>query len=137
MARHAAAAALVSVLLVLWSSDVVAAPATIATNLKVAGRNDLGGAGLNGPISIVGKTAVVGSGVVANAPTHPDPASYAECFAATVKVVQLASPKRPTVAATIPLAAGVAAIGVATLAVATPSFNGDLAAVALDDGESH
>ena len=104
--------------------------------LTVIGKSDLGGAGLNGDVAVVGTVAIVGAGVLPHTGWHTERYSPAPCFEATAKVVDLTDPKNPKVAATIPLPPGVAAIDVDALQVHTPQFTGILAALALDDGPS-
>ncbi|MGH9283241.1 MAG: LVIVD repeat-containing protein, partial [Acidimicrobiales bacterium] len=106
--------------------------------LRLVGRSDLGGAGLNGDVATLGTTVIVAAGVVVDTGDHTERYNPIPCFPAmTVKIVNAADPANPKVAATIPLPTGVAAIDVDALRVATPSFTGDLLAVALDDGPSH
>jgi hypothetical protein len=106
--------------------------------LRLVGRNDLGGAGLNGDVATLGTTVIVGAGVVVDTGDHTERYNPIPCFPAmTVKIVDASDPATPKVVATIPLPTGVAAIDVDALRVATPSFTGDLLAVALDDGPSH
>ncbi len=105
--------------------------------IELVGKTDLGGAGLNGDVAVAGKVAIVGAGIVAHTGWHTERYNPAPCFEATAKVVDLSNPKRPKVAATIPLPPGVAAIDVDALEVETPEFFGTLAAIALDDAPSH
>ncbi|MBA3969300.1 MAG: hypothetical protein H0X52_04280, partial [Gemmatimonadetes bacterium] len=100
-------------------------------NLRLVGRSDLGGAGLNGNVAVVGTTAIVGAGITPAAGVHAHLYNPYPCPSVSVKVVDLSVPSRPEVVATIPVPAGVAAIDVAALRVRTPSFSGDLAAIAL------
>ena len=119
-------------------AQVPAAAGGRATNMVVVGRNDLGGGGLNGAVAVVGTTAIVGAGLVADpGSTHTERFNPFECLAFSVKVVDLSDPARPVVAATIPMAPGTAAIDVDAIRVETPRFTGDLAAVAFDDGPAH
>ncbi|HVL91940.1 MAG TPA: hypothetical protein VM264_01200, partial [Acidimicrobiales bacterium] len=106
--------------------------------LRVVGRHDLGGGGLNGDLAVVGTTVVVGAGLVPDTGDHSERYNPLPCFTGhSVKVVDVSQPRAPRVASTIPLDPGVAAIDVDAIRVATPSFSGDLLAVALDDGPSH
>jgi len=106
--------------------------------LRVVGRNDLGGGGLNGDLAVIGTTVVVGAGLVPDTGDHTERYNPLFCFSGhSVKIVDVSDPHSPRVASTIPLPAGVAAIEVDALPVATPAFTGDLLAVALDDGPSH
>ena len=114
------------------------APSAVDRALRLVGRNDLGGGGLNGDLAAVGTTVVVGAGLVTDTGDHTERYNPLFCFSGqSVKVVDVADPRNPRVASTIPLPAGVAAIEVDALHVATPSFTGDLLAVALDDGPAH
>ncbi|MGH9281898.1 MAG: hypothetical protein ACRD0S_03060, partial [Acidimicrobiales bacterium] len=107
-----------------------------ATNLKLVGQNDLGGAGLNGDVAIAGNTAIVGAGYVpmntmqtANTKFGADN-NAPPCATVPVKVVDLSDPTKPVVAATIPVPKGQAVPDVDILRVSTPKFRGDLAAIA-------
>ncbi len=103
-----------------------------AASLDLVGQNDLGGGGLNGQVATVGNTAIVASGILQARNLHTSfyDQSYT-CPATTVKVVDVSSPSAPRVTAQIPLAVGIVANDVAALRVRTPSFTGDLLAVAL------
>ncbi|MEO7443006.1 MAG: PA domain-containing protein, partial [Acidimicrobiales bacterium] len=103
-------------------------------NINLVGFNDLGGAGLNGDLAVIGNTVLVAAGITPD--TIPNQGFYGftvtyPCPAVTVKVVDLSEPTRPTVVATIPVPVGVAAVDVDAVSVRTPTFTGDLAAVAL------
>lgn len=106
-------------------------------NLRLVGSSDLGGRGLNGEVAVVGNTAVVAAGyvpqgVLSTAHTKNAAENTAPpCVTVPVKVVDLSNPSQPRVASTIPVAEGQAARDVDVLRVNTPSFKGDLAAVAL------
>ncbi len=113
------------------ASNVAQAPRARTKNLRVVGYNDLGGKGLNGEIAVLGKTALVAGGITPGGGTHTHFYSPYTCEATSVKVVDISNPSRPTVASTIPVPAGVAALDVDALKVSTPSFTGDLAAIAL------
>ena len=116
----------------------VAASTHTAAALRLVGRNDLGGGGLHGDLAVVGTTVVVGAGLVPDTGDHSERYNPVPCFTGhSVKVVDVSDPRNPRVASTIPLPPGVAAIDVDALKVRTPSFSGDLLAVALDDGPSH
>lgn len=108
-----------------------------ADNLKVVGYSDLGGDGLNFDVAVAGDTAIVGTGLVTDTGDHTERYNPMGCLSVSVKVVDLSAPRTPVVAAEIPLPAGVSAAGVDILEVDTPSFEGPLAAIALDDGPSH
>ncbi|MEO5580923.1 MAG: hypothetical protein ABIR58_09700, partial [Gemmatimonadaceae bacterium] len=99
--------------------------------MRLVGQTNLGGGGLNGDVAIVGKTAIVGAGLMPAAGVHAHLYNPYPCKAVTIKVVDLSRPRTPVVVATIPVPAGVAAHGVAAARVRTPAFSGDLAAVAL------
>ena len=111
--------------------DAAAAPTAQASNMAVLGFNDLGGAGLNGEVAVLGDTAIVGAGIAPDTIPHQHFYSAYPCPAVSVKVVDLSNPANPTVAATIPVDAGVAALDVDLIRVSTPSFTGALAAIAL------
>ena len=104
--------------------------------LALLGHSDLGGQGLNGEVTLVGNTAVVATGYVpmntqSNAHTKIAAINVAPpCATVPVKVVDISDPTRPRVAATIPVPQGQAARDVDALNVSTPSFTGDLLAVA-------
>lgn len=109
-----------------------ATPAAVSgQSMKLVGRSDLGGAGLNGDVSVIGTTAVVAAGLMPAAGVHAHLYNPYPCPAVAVKLVDLSRPDRPSVIGTIPVPAGVAAHGVATARVSTPAFKGDLLAVAL------
>ena len=107
--------------------------AAVATqNLRLVGYSDLGGGGLNGEVAVVGTTAIVGAGMSPSGGVHIhfyNP--YDPCGGVPVKVVDLSNPRHPRVTSTIPVPEDVAALDVAALRMSTPSFSGDLAAVAL------
>ncbi|MGH9180449.1 MAG: PA domain-containing protein, partial [Acidimicrobiales bacterium] len=103
-------------------------------NMSLVGFTDLGGAGLNGDLAVIGNTVLVAAGITPD--TIPNQGFYGftvtyPCPAVSVKVVDISTPSRPTVVATIGVPEGVAAVDVDAVAVRTPSFTGDLAAVAL------
>lgn len=102
-----------------------------AQALQSVGYTDLGGAGLNGDISVLGTTAFVGAGMMPAAGVHAHLYNPYPCPAVTVKIVDLSRPEAPKVVGTIPVPAGVAAHGVSSARVRTPTFTGDLLAVAL------
>lgn len=88
----------------------------IEANLEVVGRSDLDGAGLYGDVAVVGTTAVVASNT---------------CPTSAVKVVDVKEPRTPQVVASIPLPPGTAVADVDAVTVLTPSFTGDLVALAI------
>lgn len=120
------------------AAPAVAAPAAGGPSkaLTVLGQSDLGGAGMNGDVAVVDDVAVVGAGFVPHTGFHTERYAPGPCLEVAAKVVDLADPRRPKVAATIPLPPGVAAIDVDALRVTSPQFRGILAAIALDDGPS-
>lgn len=107
-----------------------------AQGLSIVGYSDLGGEGLNGEVALVGTTAIVASGYMPLGFVPQSNTSLASltsappCPAVSVKVVDLADPTRPRVAATIPVPMGQVAREVDALRVETRLFTGDLAAVA-------
>lgn len=103
----------------------------LAQSMKLVGKSDLGGAGLNGDLTVIGTTAVVAAGMMPAAGVHAHLYNPYPCPAVSVKLVDLSRPATPRVVATIPIPAGVAAHGVAAARVRTPAFTGDLLAVAL------
>ncbi|MGH9164383.1 MAG: hypothetical protein ACRDZW_02575, partial [Acidimicrobiales bacterium] len=111
-------------------------PAGEAQGLSVVGHSDLGGQGLNGEVAVVGNTAVVAAGympmnTMQNANTLRAAINIAPpCVTVPVKVVDISDPTRPRVTATIAVPEAQAASDVDALAVSTPSFTGDLVAVA-------
>ncbi|MEO6526640.1 MAG: PA domain-containing protein [Gemmatimonadaceae bacterium] len=121
----ALARALVTCAMVVWP---LAARAQV---MRLVGHSDLGGAGLNGDITIVGTTAAVAAGLMPAAGVHAHLYNPYPCPAVAVKLVDLSRPDRPTVVSTIPVPAGVAAHGVSATRVHSPSFTGDLLAIAL------
>ncbi|MCP9490781.1 MAG: hypothetical protein MSC31_13040 [Solirubrobacteraceae bacterium MAG38_C4-C5] len=107
------------------------AVAAQAQGLDVIGQSDLGGEGLNGEVAVLGDTAIVGSGILGGSGVRSSFRGSYQCPTTTVKVVDLSTPSAPQVASEIPVVAGAVASDVALLRVSTPSFTGDLAAVAL------
>lgn len=99
--------------------------------LSLAGKTDLGGAGLNGDLTVVGTTVVVGAGIMAAAGVHAHLYNPYPCPAVTIKIVDVSRPQSPVIVGTIPVPAGVAAHGVSARRVNTPAFKGDLLAVAM------
>ncbi len=109
----------------------VASTVSSAQGLRLVGRSDLGGAGLNGDVTVVGTTAIVAAGLMPAAGVHAHLYNPYPCPAVTIKLVDLSDPRTPLVVGTIPVAPGVAAHGVSAARVNTPAFSGDLLAVAL------
>ncbi len=105
-------------------------------DLTVVGHTDLGGRGGYGDVVVVGDTALVAAGdgaprpVAAIDPLVAGTAATPSC-SASVAVVDLRDPASPIVAGTIALASGERVEDVDALAVRTPGFTGDLAAVAV------
>ncbi len=105
-------------------------------DLTVVGHTDLGGRGGYGDVVVVGDTALVAAGdgaprpVAAIDPLAAGTAATPSC-SASVAVVDLRDPASPIVAGTIALAPGERVEDVDALAVRTPGFTGDLAAVAV------
>ncbi len=112
-------------------ATVGARPASTGGAVSLLGHSDLGGQGANGSVAVVGHTAIVGAGFLASSAAHASFYNPMNCPPATVKVVDISDPTNPTVASMIPLKPGVAALDVAAIHVSTPSFTGDLAAVAM------
>lgn len=106
------------------------AGAQAANAVTPIGYSNLGGGGLNGTVAVVGNTAVVGAGVLSSGGTHTGFYNPMPCPNVSVKIVDLTDPTHPTVAATIPIPAGVVAPDVDVIHVSTPAFTGDLAAIA-------
>ena len=102
-----------------------------ADAVRVVGRSDLGGQGLNGPVAVVGTTAIIGAGITPAAGVHAHFFNPYPCPPVAVKLVDLSDLTAPRLVGTIPVSAGVAAIDVDAKRVRTPSFAGDLAAIAL------
>ncbi|MEO5567896.1 MAG: PA domain-containing protein [Gemmatimonadaceae bacterium] len=100
-------------------------------NMRLVGRSDLGGAGLNGDLTIVGTTAVVAAGLMPAGGVHAHLYNPYPCPAVAIKLVDLSAPDTPRVIGTIRVPAGVTAHGVSAARVKTPSFTGDLLAVAM------
>ena len=97
--------------------------AAVEANLKVVGRVDLDAG--SGPVAVVGTTALVVT----------SPAVNVGCASSTLSVVSVANPAHPRVVARLDLPAGLAATGVDTLDIATPSFTAELVAVALSTSD--
>ena len=116
--------------MVIAASVAVSATAH-AQGMRLVGRSDLGGAGLNGDVTVVGTTAIVAAGLMPAAGVHAHLYNPYPCPAVAIKLVDLSRPSMPIVVGTIPVPAGVAAHGVSAARVRTPAFTGDLLAVAL------
>ena len=99
--------------------------------LRLVAHDRLNGEGLNGDLTVVGTTAVVAAGMMAAGGVHAHLYNPYPCPAVHVKLVSLADPRRPRIVGTIAVPAGVAAHGVSAARVRTPTFTGDLLAVAL------
>ncbi len=121
------------VLAALALAALAALPAAAqADTLDLVGQSDLGGGGLNGRVATVGNTAAVASGILSGGGLRSGfyNGTYT-CPATTVKLVDVSTPSAPSIKGQIPVPAGVVANDVSTLRVTTPSFTGDLLAVAL------
>ncbi|MGI8497028.1 MAG: PA domain-containing protein [Gemmatimonadaceae bacterium] len=116
---------------IVTAAHVALTLAAHAQGMRLVGRSDLGGAGLNGEVTIVGTTAIIAAGLMPAAGVHAHLYNPYPCPAATVKIVDLSRPNRPRVVGSIPVSAGLAAHGVSAAHVRTPTFAGDLLAVAL------
>ncbi len=112
-------------------ASVPASAAERAATLELMGKSDLGGKGLNGEVATVGDTAIVAAGQRQGAGAFTGFSSTVPCPRVSVKVVDLSTPSEPRVTNKIDLPEGVAAIDVAAMKMDTPSFSGNLAAVAL------
>ncbi len=99
--------------------------------LRLVGSSDLGGRGLHGDVAVVGRIALVASGIHPAAGIHTHFYNPYPCGASDVKIVDLANPAKPRVIVTIPVATGAAPIDVDAMRVRTPAFTGTLAAIAL------
>lgn len=119
-------------------AGIAAAPGDVASsdNVELLGFTDLGGQGRNGPVKIHGDIAVVGMGRVQFAGWHVERYLPVPCEQNSVKIVDIGDPANPAVLSEIPLQGGIAALEVDMLTVSTPTFTGDLLAIALDDGEA-
>jgi|GEM_PF-2185253 len=100
-------------------------------NLNLVGRSDLGGQGLNADVAVVGNTVVVGTGDNPGSGFHTNMYNPYPCPEGQVKLVDISRPVTPQVVGRIPVPAGVSALDVDAIHVTTPSFSGDLAAIAL------
>ncbi len=114
-----------------FAAAALFAGAADAQALSLVGKSDLGGRGLNGDIAVVGTTVVVGAGIMAAAGVHAHLYNPYPCPAVAIKLVDASRPQSPVVVGQIPIPAGVAAHGVSARRVSTPSFTGDLLAVAM------
>lgn len=110
--------------------------------VTVVGHSDLGGAGLNGHLDVLGDYAYVGAGTNGGFAAQWNKTPRCDALPNKVKVVSLKDPANPTVASTIDVtgagenpgatvARAVSAIRVKPLAPAN-AFTGDLLAVALE-----
>jgi len=96
----------------------------IEANLEVVGRSDLGGGGSLGDVTVVSTTAIVGMDA-----TFPPGAGCPP--PSVVKVVDIKDPRKPRVAATIPIPQGMTPDDVESASIATAAFTGDLVALAV------
>jgi len=112
------------------AGSVTISVAAHAQTMRLVGQSNLGGAGLNGDLTIVGTTAIVAAGLMPAGGVHAHLYSPYPCPAVSIKMVDLSQPQAPKVVGTIPVPTGVAAHGVSAARVHTPTFTGDLLAVA-------
>ena len=111
---------------------LAACPITLfAQSFRLVGQSNLGGEGLNGDVTAVGFTVVVAAGLMPAGGVHAHLYNPYPCPAVSVKLVDLSRPEKPVVVGRIPVPAGLAAHGVSAARVSTPSFTGDLLAVAM------
>ena len=101
----------------------VSAAGVVETNLEVVGRSDLDAPGLFGDVTVVGTTAVV--------LYDADPLPGSPCPTSAAAVVDIKDPRQPRVVASIPFPPGMTAVDVESSTVLTPTFTGDLVALAL------
>jgi hypothetical protein len=107
-------------------------PLATSPELDVLGESQLGKSGLNGNVTVVGDTAVVASGVLPAAGTISGYYAFPyPCRESRVKVVDIGDPASPTVVGRIVVPNRTVAADVDAISVTTPSFTGDLLAVAL------
>lgn len=101
------------------------------TNLGV---NELAPVGLNGHVDVLKNFAYVGMGTTGGffSAWNKTPSCKAGAPPSTVKVVSLEQPSSPTVVAQIPIGAQTSPREVDALSVSTPSFTGDLLAIAVE-----
>ncbi|MDQ6778362.1 MAG: cadherin-like domain-containing protein [Actinomycetota bacterium] len=120
-----------SIALLLGALAVAPAAASAAT-LALVGQTNLGGGGLNGQVTTIGNTAIVASGILAGSGLRSGFYSGPyTCPQTTVKIVDVSTPTAPVIKAQIPVPLNAVANDVSALHVNTPSFSGDLLAVAL------
>lgn len=111
--------------------------------VTVIGHSDLGGAGLNGHLDVLGDYAYVGAGTNGGFAAQWNKTPKCDAQPNKVKVVSLKDPANPTVVSTIDVtgagedpgatvARAVSVIRVKPLAPANAAFTGDLLAVALE-----
>lgn len=108
-------------------------PLATSPELELLGESQLGKSGLNGNVAVLGDIAVVASGVLPGAGTingfyaFPYP-----CRETRTKLVDISDPANPTVVGRIVIPSRVVAADVDAISVATPTFTGDLLAIALN-----
>lgn len=91
----------------LATAVAVAFPSAVhAQAMRLVGHSDLGGAGLNGDLTVVGTTAVVAAGVMPAAGVHAHLYNPYPCPAVAIKLVDLSRPRRPVVVGRIPCRPG-------------------------------
>ena len=79
---------------IIGASIALCSPAG-AQQMRLVGRSDLGGAGLNGEVTIVGTTAIVAAGLMPAAGVHAHLYNPYPCPAVAVKLVDLSEPRAP------------------------------------------
>lgn len=92
----------------------------VEANLKVVGRFELTAPVAYAEVTVVSTTAIVAS----HGPESP-------CAGASATVLDVKDPRRPRVAATIPVPAGLTVADLDSATLLTPAFTGDVLAVAL------
>jgi len=105
-----------AVALTLLLGSGAASAAEIEANLKVIGRWEAVTPTSYGDVAVIGTTAIVATGA---------------CPAASATVVDLKTPGKPAVLATIPAPPGMTITEIDAMHVGTESFTGDLVAIAL------
>ncbi len=105
-------------------------PAT-STDLALLGQTDLGGKGLNGEVAIVGNTAVVATGIQPAGGLRSHFYNPYPCATPRIQLVDISNPAAPARVGQIQVEQGITARDVAAIHVTTPTFTGDLLAVAL------
>jgi hypothetical protein len=117
-------------LLAMAVSACFAVPAS-AVPLTPTGFHNLAGEGLNNEVAVVGNTAVVGSGHNPGGGVHEGFYNPLPCPSTRVELVDITNISAPRLVGRITVPTGVSAMDVDALSVNTPTFTGDLAALAL------